>query len=132
MPALLLALALAAQDSPESVAKIQAALAKPPSRLTIPDIKPDFQVHIEERRPLQDLFLVPPWALDPHGWQPDHLPMKSAFGTPMVAFDLLALFRHGPLPAYIPQAPNEETERAIAAYCAAQPNDGTRILICER
>lgn len=135
MQAGLLVLALAAlvaNDPQESVERVREKLEKPAPRITIPDIKPDFKVKIEERRPLQDLFDIPPWALDPHGWQPSGPVMKSAFGTPMVGFDLLALFRHGPLPAYIPYAPDEQTRKAIAAYCAAQPTDGPRILICER
>ncbi len=132
MRAVLLALALAASDPPQSVDHVRAGLEKPKPKLTLPDIKPDFKVQIEERRPLQEIFDVPPWVLDPHGWQPTGPVMKSAFGTPMVGFDLLSLFRGGPLPAYIPYTPDAQTQKAIAAYCAAQPADGPRVLICDR
>ena len=131
MSAVLLALALAASDPPESVARIRAGLEKPASKLTVPDIKPDFRVQIEERRPLQDLFDIPPWALEPRGWQPSGPVLRSASGTPMIGFNLLALFQHGPVPAYIPHLLDESTQRAVDEYCAAQPKDGTRILICE-
>jgi hypothetical protein len=131
MAAVLLALALAASDPPDPAARVRAGLEKPPSKLTIPEIKPDFKVQIEERRPLQEIFEIPPWLLDPHGWQPSGPVLKSAFGTPMVGFDLLALFRHGPLPDYAPRTLDEPTRKAIADYCAAQPKDGPRVLICE-
>ena len=49
----------------------------------------------------------------------------------MIGFNLLALFQHGPVPAYIPHLLDESTQRAVDEYCAAQPKDGTRILICE-
>src|SRR6266542_262867 len=126
MAPVLLALALAASDPPDAVARVRAGLDKPASKLTVPDITPDFKVQIEERRPLQEIFEMPPWLLDPHGWQPSGPVMKSAFGTPVVGFDLLSLFRHGPLPEYAPHTLDEQTQKAIAGYCAAQPQDGRR------
>ena len=132
MRAVLIVLALAAADPQDSVDRVREKLEKPALKLTLPEIKPDFKVEIKERRPLQEIFDIPPWALDPHGWQPDGPVLKSAFGTPMIGFNLLSLFQHGPLPAYIQQAPNAQTQKAIDDYCAAQPKDGPRILICER
>jgi hypothetical protein len=134
MHAVLLVLALGAvgaTEPQESVERLREKLAKPAPTLTVPEIKPDFKVKIEERRPLQDLFDIPPWALDPRGWQPSGPVLRSAFGTPMIGVNLLSLFSHGPLPAYIPYTLDEQTRKAIAAYCAAQPKDGTRVLICE-
>jgi hypothetical protein len=129
----LLALLLAASDpqAAQSVDRVRAGLDKPKSKLTIPDIKPTFKVEIRERQPLQEIFDMPPWLLDPHGWQPDKPVMKSAFGTPMVGFDLLSLFRGPPPPPYAAWTPSEDLKQAIAKYCAAQPKDGRRILICE-
>jgi hypothetical protein len=132
MRAVLIVLALAAADPQESVDRVRAKLEKPALTLTLPEIKPDFKVEIKERRPLQEIFDIPPWALDPQGWQPGGPVMKSAFGTPMIGFDLLSLFRHGPLPAYLALPPNAPTQKAIDDYCAAQPKEGPRILICER
>ena len=62
MYAALLVLALAAaaaqtaspqprDPADERVERVRAALEKPPSKLTLPEVKPDFKVHIEERRP---------------------------------------------------------------------------------
>jgi hypothetical protein len=131
MVAVLLACALAAADPAQSVDRVRAGLAKPPSKLTVPEIVPDFKVDIQQRQPLQELFDMPPWLLDPHGWQPDKPVMKSAFGTPMIGFDLLSLFRSPPPPPYAAWTPSDEWKQSIAKYCAAQPKDGRRILICE-
>src|SRR5258706_7905003 len=86
---LVLALAAAADQTPSPqprdpadgrVERVRAALEKPPSKLTLPEVKPDFTVHIEERRPLQEIFDTPPWQLPPIGWRP-----------PAVGFDLMSL-----------------------------------------
>src|SRR4051812_6552361 len=132
MQAVLLVLALAAADPQESVDRVRTKLEQPALKLTLPEVKPDFKVEIKERRPLQEMFEIPPWALDPHGWQPSGPVMKSAFGTPMIGINLLSLFQHGPLPTYFPYTPNAPTQKAIDDYCAAQPKDGPRVLICER
>src|SRR5882724_5174281 len=87
---LVLALAVAAdQTTPpastdaadQQVQRVRAALEKPPSKLTLPEVKADFRVHIEERRPLQEIFDTPPWQLPPLGWRP-----------PAVGFDLMSMF----------------------------------------
>src|ERR1041385_7326455 len=88
-PLLAIALAIAADQTTapnpeprdEQVERIRAALEKPPSKLTVPEVKADFKVHIEVRRPLQEIFDTPPWQLPPLGWRP-----------PAVGFDLLSLF----------------------------------------
>ena len=51
----------AQQPAADSFERIRAALAKAPSRLALTERPPDFSVHIEERRPLQDVFELPPW-----------------------------------------------------------------------
>ena len=130
MHAALLVLALAAaadQTTPppstdpadQQVQRIRAALEKPPSKLTVPEVKADFRVHIEERRPLQEIFDTPPWQLPPLGWRP-----------PAVGFDLLSLF--GKVASGVAEvkrahdvrAAKDEVQRAIAEYCLAQPNAG--------
>ena len=71
-----------------SIARVRAALEKPPPILTPPDRTADFSVHIEERVPLQEIFDTPPWATSgvpgwgPEGWGP---------GIPLVSFDVLPL-----------------------------------------
>ena len=134
MHAALLVLALAAaadQTTPPStdaadqqVQRVRAALEKPPSKLTLPEVKADFRVHIEERRPLQEIFDTPPWQLPPLGWRP-----------PAVGFDLLSLFGKvasgvaDAKRAHDVRAARDEVQRAIAAYCLAQPNAG-EIQLC--
>jgi hypothetical protein len=102
--------------SPDAVDRVRAKLEKPPSKLTLQQKTPDFSVHIETRRPMQDIFDVPAWATDPVGWQP-----------PALGFDLLSAFRavaksvaeakHG----HDERLAHEEVQRAIADFCAAQP-----------
>jgi hypothetical protein len=111
-----------AQDAAtaDALDRVRAALAKPPSKLTLMERTPDFTVHIEKRRPMQDIFDVPPWATDPVGWQP-----------PGLGFDLLSVVRY--VAKNVADAKHgrderlarEEVQRAIADYCAvAQAPEG--------
>ena len=128
MYAALLVLALAAaadqtaspqprDPADERVERVRAALEKPPSKLTLSEVKPDFKVHIEERRPLQEIFDTPPWQLPPLGWRP-----------PAVGFDLMSLFAKAASGVaemkreHDLRVAKDEVQRAIAAYCLAQPN----------
>ena len=140
---LVLALTAADQAAPstspspadDQVDRVRAALEKPPSRLTLPETRADFKVHIEVRRPLQDIFDKPPWQLPPIGWRPPALAYSAFGGTPMLNLDLLAIggaiargvndARH----ARAVRNASEEVRRSIAEYCAVQPNPAT-ILIC--
>ena len=121
-----------AADAPVSIEHVRSALEKPTSKLTLKNYTPDFRIHIEQRRPMQDIFDKPPWQLPPIGWQPPALPAMSAFGTPMVSLDLLAIGRSmaEARRAGAARAASEEVRREIAAYCAAQPNGGAAIQIC--
>ena len=73
---------------------------------------------------MHEIFDKPPWQLDPIGWQP-----------PAIGFDLLSARpvrgqRRGRREARARRAPaREEVQRAIADYCAVQPNANT-IQIC--
>jgi hypothetical protein len=102
----------------ESLNRLRAALAKPPSKLTLKERTPDFTVHIEKRRPMQDIFDVPPWATDPVGWQP-----------PGLGFDLLSVVRYVAKSAadakrgHDMRLAREDVQRAIGDYCAALPAD---------
>jgi hypothetical protein len=109
---------LCAQEaaSSDSLDRVRAKLDKPPSKLTLQQRTPDFSVHIEKRRPMQDIFDVPPWATDPVGWQP-----------PALGFDLLGAFRSvaksiaDAKRGHDERLAREEVQRAIADFCAAQP-----------
>ena len=130
---LVLALATAAdQTTPppskdpvdQQAERVRAALQKPSSKLTLPEVKADFSVHIEERRPLQEIFDTPPWQLPPIGWRP-----------PAVGFDLMSLLvkaAHGVAEVkrgHDLHMARDEVQRAIAEYCLAQPNSA-EIQIC--
>jgi hypothetical protein len=105
----------------ESVDRVRAALTRPQSKLTLKERTPDFSVHIEKRRPMQDIFDVPLWATDPVGWRP-----------PAIGFDLLSLFRSVAKNAadakrgHDLRLAREDVQRAIGDYCAALPGDGSR------
>jgi len=113
-----------------SVERVRAALERPPSRLLLPDKKPDFSIDILEREepnrfmtPILD-FIVPPGV-------PLGAP-GAAFGSqPMVSVELLSLLAKA-RKAYAQHAAREEVRREIAAYCAAQPDRGAAIQICAR
>jgi hypothetical protein len=110
--------AVCAQESApaDSLDRMRARLQQPPSKLTLQQKTPDFRVHIETRRPLQEIFDVPPWATDPVGWQP-----------PGLGFDLLSAFRSvaksvaDAKRSHDEGLAREEVRRAIADFCAAQP-----------
>ena len=140
----LLVLALAAVDQAttpapnpqdQQVERVRAALEKPPSRLTVPEVRADFSVHIEVRRPLQDIFDKPVWQLPPIGWQPPAVGYTAFGGIPMVNLDLMAI--GGAVARAVNDArqaraahnASEEVRQAIAEYCAVQPNAAT-ISIC--
>ena len=112
-------------EGPAEVDHLRTALAKPPSKLTLQQVVPDFSVQIEKRRPMQDIFDIPPWQLPPHGWQP-----------PAIGFDLMSLVRY--VSKGVSDAKRgrderlarEEVERALADYCAGQPDSTAGIQMC--
>jgi hypothetical protein len=127
--------AAAPQQGPATpVERVRTALEQPSSKLTLPEVKPTFRVHIEERRPLQEIFDTPPWQLPHVGWQPPAVPAKTAFGTiPLMNVDLLAvagaigdLWR-----AHARRSAAAEVQRAIDDFCATQINAGAGTLICD-
>ena len=117
-----------ADPSPESIARVRAALEKPPPILTPPESKADFSLRIEQRVPLQDVFESPPWATPgvAPGWGPG---AGSSSSTPLVSVDVLPLLQAA-MRAQAEHAAREEVQRAIADYCASQPNAGAGIQIC--
>jgi hypothetical protein len=148
---LLIAGAIAApraqQPAVDSLARVRAALARPPSRLTLTERPPDFTVHVEERRPLQDIFYLPPWAspelyfagyTKPSVFAPIE-GLKGGFSSPAAGLstvrspDVL-----GPAQALVNgltrsirvSSAQREVKRTLAEYCAAQPNGGAAIEVC--
>ena len=116
---------LAQEPAPDqSLDRMRSVLARPRLRLTLPESEANFKVHIEAIHPMHDIFVAPPWATEPVGWQP-----------PGIGFDLLSLFRYVAKSAadakreHDVRVAREDVQRAIADYCAAQPNANT-IQIC--
>jgi len=111
----------------DSVDRVRAALAKPASRLTLVDRKPDFTVHIEKKRPMQDIFEIPPWQLPPLGWQP------PAWGTGINLLSVVSYVAKNIADAKRgrdERKAREEVQQSIADWCAAQENHGAYIAIC--
>ena len=108
----------------QSLERMRAVLQRTPLRLTPVEPEANFKIHIEAIHPMHDIFEKPPWQLDPIGWQP-----------PGVGFNLMTLIQYGITAASNAKRARderfarEEVRRAIAEYCAAQPNVNT-IQIC--
>ena len=116
-----------AQDvaSAVSVDRVRTALERPPSKVTLAEVKPDFHIEVVWRHPFHEIFDVPPWVTPSPGWKVPPMPARTANGTiPMVNFDLLSIARSigDSRRASAARNASEEVQREIAAYCAAQPN----------
>ena len=107
-----------------SLERMRAVLQRTPLRLTPVEAEANFKIHIEAIHPMHDIFEKPAWQLDPVGWQP-----------PAIGFNLLTLVQQGlhaaaeAKRARDVRLAREEVQRAIANYCAVQPNANT-IQIC--
>jgi hypothetical protein len=132
-----------AQQSADSLERVRAALTKPASHLTLRERPPDFTVHIEERRPLQDIFDVPSWASPTPYFGGFTRPamfapiegVRGGFSSPAgaIGVDMLdparALAKSAGRALRVRNA-RREVERTLADYCAAQPNFGAAIQVC--
>ena len=107
-----------------SLERMHRILENTPLRLELPDAQANFKVRIEAIHPLHEVFDKPLWQLDPIGWQP-----------PAVGFNLMTLIQYGITAASNAKRARDErfarqeVQRAIAEYCAAQPNVNS-IQIC--
>jgi len=132
-----------AQQPDGAVERVRAALARPPSHLILTERPPDFTVHIEERRPLQDIFDVPPWASPTLVFGGFTRPalfapiegVRGGFSSPAggVGIDMLDPARalaKGTARALRVRSARREVQRTLAEYCAAQPNFGAAIQVC--
>jgi hypothetical protein len=117
----------AAVDRPEDVNRVRAALERPPAKLTLQDRTPDFSVHIEKRRPMQDIFDKPPWQLPPIGWQP------PSWGTGLNLLSVVSYVAkeiRDAKYAHDERKAREEVQQSISGWCAAQENGGRDTAIC--
>jgi hypothetical protein len=132
-----------AQQPADSLERVRAALTKPASHLTLRERPPDFTVHIEERRPLQDIFEVPPWASPTPDFGGFTRPalfapiegVRGGFSSPggTIGGDMLAPARAlatSTARALRVRNARREVERTLADYCAAQPNFGAAMQVC--
>ena len=117
--------ARAQEPAPDrSLDRMRRVLEQPPLRLTLPESEANFKIRIEAIHPMHDIFVLPPWATEPVGWQP-----------PGLGFDMMSLFRYVAKEAsqakreHDLRVAREDVRRAIADYCAAQPNPNA-IAIC--
>jgi hypothetical protein len=101
-------------------------------RLDVPEAEANFKIHIEAIHPMHDIFEKPPWQLPPIVWRIPNMGPSTAFGSmPILSVDLLSIARSVSASnrARDERAARGEVRRAIADYCAAQPNANT-IQIC--
>jgi hypothetical protein len=136
----------AQQPNPDSVERIRAALTRPPSRLTLVERPPDFTIHVEERRPLQDIFYLPPWASPEFFFAGYTKPsvfapiegLKGGFSNPGISLPGRSSDVLGPTQSLVSgmartvrvNGAQREVQRTLAEYCAAQPNGGAAIAVC--
>jgi hypothetical protein len=121
--------------SPVSIARVRERLKKKPS-IVAPLPKADFTLRIEQRRPLQEMFYVPPWATSPLGQAKICAPRGASYlpstncGSPsgfsVDPGNLIGSVKQ----AFNARAARDEVHRTIIEYCAAQPNGGAGIKIC--
>ena len=123
-----------ADTLPISIARVREKLKTKPS-IVAPLPKADFTVRIEQRRPLQEMFYVPPWATSPLAVSKlcaprgaSYLPSNcgSPAGFSVDPGSLIGSLRG----AFTARAARDEVRRTIVEYCAAQPNGGAGIKIC--
>ena len=116
------AAALRAQEpaTNPSLERMRSVLQKTPLRLTPVETEATFKIHIKAIHPMHEIFEKPGWQLDPVGWQP-----------PGVGLDMSRLFSYisGAKRAHDVRVAQVSVQRAIADYCATQPNPET-IQIC--
>ena len=119
-----------------SVEHVRAGLEKPASKLTRQERPPDFTINITERErferlvaPILDFKVGPPIR--------PLFPTAPGSSAALFSVNLLSLAvaaAEGAVAlrrAYVKREAREEVRRTILAYCAAQPNGGAGIQICD-
>ena len=116
----------------QSLDRMRSVLQKAPLRLTPVEPEATFKIQIHAIHPMHEIFEKPPWQLPPILWRIPAMGPATAFGSiPILNVDLLGIARSAGAAkrAYDVRAARAEVQRAIADYCAAQPNANT-IQIC--
>jgi hypothetical protein len=130
-----MAVPASAQQTYLSVERVRAALLKPPPRIVVENRQPDFRIHVEERRPFDDLFEVPLWDTAVLVPQAPSL-LAPIEGVPHATPALIQTtmdptrFARSASKRAREKSTRTQVERAIAQYCAAQPDAGSSISLC--
>jgi hypothetical protein len=123
---------------PVSIERIRQALQQRPA-LTVHPVIPDFRVDVHEHQRFEQL--LPQWdfrsgPVPPGGLYAYEQLQRSGvpIAQPLVLVDLIAIGRAlaGARAAHAAGAAREDVQRAIAEYCAAQPDGGAAIAICAK
>ena len=120
---------------PVSIARVREKLKEKPPAIAATHPKADFSIQIEARRPLQEMFYVPPWATSPLTQSricppPAASYLPSNCGNP-AGFSVDPGSLIGSVKrAFNGRVARDEVRRTIIEYCAAQPNGGAGIKIC--
>jgi hypothetical protein len=123
-------LARAQELDGDSVERIREALQKPP-RLSLAVPRADFSVHIEQRRPLQDIFDRPPWVSPPPEFPAPPGSNRDAHDGTIagVGFDWREAAR-GVSRAVRTRQARDEVRRAITEYCYMHRYEPGAAAIC--
>ena len=121
---------------PVSVDRIRAALDRP-DILTLHPVTPDFVVSVSERERFEKLVPPPDYRsgpVPPGGLYAYEQLQRAGLGSaqPLFLVDLIAIGRGiaSLRAAHAASAAREDVRRAIAEYCAAQPDGGAGVAIC--
>jgi hypothetical protein len=115
-----------------SLDRMRSVLQNRPLRLDLPEPEANFKIHIEAIHPMHEIFEKPAWQLPPIVWRIPNMGPSTGFGSmPLVSLDLLAIARtvNAASRERDQRAARVQVQRAIADYCAGQPNANT-IQIC--
>jgi hypothetical protein len=129
------ATASAQQPTYWSAERVRAALLKPPPKLIVPTREPNFRVNIQERRPFDDLFEVRLWDTPAIGPGPSST-LAPIEGVPHSTPALVQYtvdpgnFAKSAAKTVRDKSVRSQVDRAVAQYCAAQPDAGSSIPLC--
>ena len=118
-----------------SLERIRAALLRPAPKLIVENRQPDFRIRVQERRPFDDLFEIPLWETPVVVVQPPSMlaPIEGVpHATPALIQTTMDPTRvaRSAAKSVREKSTRTQVERAIAQYCAAQPDAGSSISLC--
>jgi hypothetical protein len=120
----------AQQPDANSLNRIRERLQRPPA-LSLEVPRADFTVHIEERRPLQDIFDRPPWVSAPPEFPAPPGSNRDAHDSTVfgMSVDPYAV-AHSISRAIRAREAGDEVRRAIAEYCSVHRDEPGAQAIC--